>query len=248
VDRGREQQEHDDRASDLANRYFDAVLVHSDPRFARLEESFRPHLPLHTPVYYTGFVVPNGATSNGSRPRGKKVVVSAGGGIAGASLLEAAVGARRFVDQNVALKLIAGPFLPEENWRSLRAQARGQRGLALQRSVRNLSAELRTATGSVSQCGYNTALDILRTRVPALVVPFSESGEDEQTNRALRLQSAGAVRVMDAQDLNPAALAEEIEALQSFRPRRVQLDMSGGPSTVRVLDQLLSRRFAGAAG
>jgi len=34
-----EQRKHDARAVETANRYFDAVLVHSDPAFARLEES-----------------------------------------------------------------------------------------------------------------------------------------------------------------------------------------------------------------
>ena len=52
-----DQPEHDERASRLANRWFDAVLVHADPRFARLEESFRPRTPLEIPVRYTGFVV-----------------------------------------------------------------------------------------------------------------------------------------------------------------------------------------------
>jgi len=35
-------QHHDELACHRANRYFDAVLVHSDARFARLEESFHP--------------------------------------------------------------------------------------------------------------------------------------------------------------------------------------------------------------
>ena len=34
--------EHDDRAAKLANEHLDAVLVHCDPRFARLEETFKP--------------------------------------------------------------------------------------------------------------------------------------------------------------------------------------------------------------
>src|ERR1044071_2549899 len=49
-------QHHDELACHRANRYFDAVLVHSDPRFARLEESFHPCSPLKVPVHYTGFV------------------------------------------------------------------------------------------------------------------------------------------------------------------------------------------------
>ena len=40
----------------LADAHLDAVLVHCDPRFARLEETFRPSAPLRVPVHYTGFV------------------------------------------------------------------------------------------------------------------------------------------------------------------------------------------------
>src|SRR5262249_50980262 len=46
VGRGADQQKHDDRAAVVANKYFDAIVVHADPKFARLEESFRPRSPL----------------------------------------------------------------------------------------------------------------------------------------------------------------------------------------------------------
>src|SRR5207244_4507123 len=53
----RDQARHDDRACMLANRYLDAILVHADPRFARLEESFRPEQELRVPVHSQGFVI-----------------------------------------------------------------------------------------------------------------------------------------------------------------------------------------------
>jgi predicted glycosyltransferase len=55
-----DQQAHDDRAAALAEAHLDAVLVHSDPGFARLEETFAPRTPLRVPVHYTGFVVREG--------------------------------------------------------------------------------------------------------------------------------------------------------------------------------------------
>ena len=61
VDARPDQQHHDDRARWLADRYFDAVLVHADPAFARLEDSFRPRRPLRTPVFHSGYVVPGAA-------------------------------------------------------------------------------------------------------------------------------------------------------------------------------------------
>ena len=46
VSRRADQQAHDDRAARLADAHLDAVLVHSDPGFARLEETFAPRRPL----------------------------------------------------------------------------------------------------------------------------------------------------------------------------------------------------------
>jgi predicted glycosyltransferase len=245
VGRGREQQEFDDHASELANRYFDAVLVHSDPKFARLDESFRPKVPIRVPVRYTGFVVPNGVPPNGSSSR-RGLVVSAGGGVAGGPLLRSAVEAYRILGE-LDMKVIAGPFFPEDEWRALRRRAAGRRAVALRRSVPDLGAELHAARASVSQCGYNTALDIIRAAVPALVVPFAENGEDEQTRRALRLESLGAVRVLDPADLTPATLADRIRELLAFHPRRQHFDLRGGRNTARIVDELHAARFGSRA-
>ena len=71
--------------------------------------------------------------------------------------------------------------MPDEAWRSLCDLAQGREGIELRKYVPDLCAELSSAVASVSQCGYNTVLDILRAGIPALVVPFAEGREDEQT-------------------------------------------------------------------
>jgi predicted glycosyltransferase len=241
-----DQAEHDERASQLANRWFDAVLVHSDPRFARLEESFRPRTPLRIPVRYTGFVVAGGGSSrsddeasDASGARAGRVLVSAGGGIAGESLLRAAVeAAPLLVAEGLRLRVVAGPFLPQPAWRSLRRLARGRPRLELRRSVPDLRAELDAAACSVSQCGYNTALDLLASGVPALVVPFSAPGEDEQTRRARRLERLGAVRLLEPGALTAAALAREIRLLRGFRPAPLEPDFGGADETARLISEL----------
>src|SRR5262249_28080025 len=185
----KDQQYFDDRASWLANRYFDAVLVHSDPAFARLEESFRPQRTLRTPVWHTGFVIPErGAVAKGER--GEHVIVSAGGGIVVDPLFRAAVAAHRLT--GVPMQIVAGPFLPEAHWEALQAEAAGLPGVQLVRHVPDLAAEMRRARASISQCGYNTALDLVVSEVPALVVPYTTATENEQRQRALRLAPPGA--------------------------------------------------------
>src|SRR4051812_44169703 len=110
------QREHDDRAAALANAHLDAVLVHCDPRFARLEETFRPTEPLTIPVHYTGFVTKG---EEPRRERAEHIVVSAGGGRVGAPLIEAAMQA----SQGRPMRAIAGPLMPDADYAALRRSA-----------------------------------------------------------------------------------------------------------------------------
>ena len=58
VQRATGQRKHDERAVTRLNASFDAIVMHADPAFATLEESFQPATPLRVPVHYTGFVAP----------------------------------------------------------------------------------------------------------------------------------------------------------------------------------------------
>jgi predicted glycosyltransferase len=247
----RDQAKFDERASVTANRLLDAILVHSDPQFARLEESFRPATPLDVPVHYTGFVVPGRDKARALAPtpvppRRPRVVVSAGGGAYGGALLRAAAEAHRLelAGAGIDMRIVAGPFLADADWQALRDAAREQPGLDVRRSVPDLPAELRTAAASVSQCGYNTTLDLLRTGVPALVVPFAEGEEDEQTRRAERLERLGAVRVLPADRADGAGLGGAIKDLLAFRPAAVALDLDGARNTTLTVANLLARADA----
>jgi len=236
------QQKYDDRAAMLANQFLDLVLVHSDPSFAHFDESFRPTIPLKVPVVHTGFVVRRSAPSAKVEKTRKRIVVSAGGGIVGEPLLQMAVDALSHFqnDPQVEMKIIAGPFYPEEAWDRLRAAARGKPRLSVVRHVSNLCDELRAAAVSISQAGYNTCLDVLRAQVPALLVPFARGSENEQHKRALRLQRLGAARVLNQVDLNPADLAAAIRAAMDLEMAKPQLDLNGAERSAQIIESLVA--------
>jgi predicted glycosyltransferase len=238
VGRGPDQSAHDSLACVLANRYLDAVLVHSDPRFARFDESFEPAIPLYAPLRHTGFVARDTGPEVPLRAE-PRVIVSAGGGLVGAPLLRAAVEARDLLPADLCLEIVAGPFLPENAWSELQEVAATRPGIDLHRFVPDLGQRLRTARASVSQCGYNTALDVIRARVPALVVPFAEGREDEQARRATRLAEAGALRMLEAEALSPETLAHEINELLHFKPQPLDLDFDGAEVSVIFLSGLV---------
>ncbi len=243
-------QQHDELACHRANRYFDAVLVHSDARFARLEDSFHPRSPLKVPVFYTGFVAREQKEDAKPEPRREpRIVVSAGGGLVGETLLRTAIQAYDLLRTpgKPEMRVIGGPFLPEQSWLTLEDMALEKKGISLVRSVPDLGVELRNASASISQCGYNTAMDILRSRVPALVVPFNGERQDEQMKRARRLQRLGALRVLEPERFDAQNMAKEIEALLQFQPNAVQLDMNGAENSAQFLKDLLRRKQAGTS-
>jgi predicted glycosyltransferase len=241
VSRRKDQPEYDERASQRANAWFDAILVHADPSFVRLEESFHPATPLRVPVHYTGFVAPPPPAEAGTcPPPSPRVLVSAGGGMVGDPLFRAAVGGHRFWNERRGLTttIVTGPFVPEPTWEWLVDQAERSSSLDVVRHVDDLCAEMRRSAVSVSQCGYNTAMDILRAGTPAIVVPFSQGQEDEQGRRARRLAELGVLRVVAPEELDGARLARELAQLTAFRPPPVELDLTGEQTTARLVADL----------
>ena len=232
--------EFNDRAAAWANEFFDVVLIHSDPSFARFEESFHASVPLQVPIKYTGFVVPASAPAAPAASTRKRILVSAGGGIAGEPLLRTAIQAFDYFqeDRSVEMKIIAGPFLSEQSWRALRSLAQGRNNLRLVRQVSDLCGEMCGAAVSISQAGYNTCLDVLRAKVPAILVPFAKENEDEQRKRASRLQDLGAVKVMDQHDLTPARLAEQIRESMKSKFVTPALDLNGAENAAALIESM----------
>jgi predicted glycosyltransferase len=137
------------------------------------------------------------------------------------------------------LTVVAGPLCDGSTWQQLVTATRDHPSIRLRPSVKDLSAEMAASRLSISQCGYNTALDIVRARVPALVVPFAERGETEQTDRARRLRALGVLQVLSSERLNAATLAAAIEEVLGFAPAPVALDLNGAERTTHLLRALV---------
>jgi hypothetical protein len=247
VGRGAEQPAFDERACALANAHFDAILVHSDPRFARLEESFRPRTPLRSPVYHTGFVTNGASAGPAPAARVPRVVVSAGGGSVGESLLHAALDAQPALcrDDGLAMRVIAGPFLADEKWQELRARAAGRDGLELVRSVPDLRrAAQRHRLGQpvrVQHGPRHLARARAGARRPLLRARRGRADASRPApGRAGRRPSARSGR------LDGRALAREVRTLRHSRPPAVDLDMGGAQASAEILSRLHALRAAGA--
>jgi predicted glycosyltransferase len=85
-------------------------------------------------------------------------------------------------------------------------------------------------------------MDLIDSRVPALVVPFGDESEDEQLKRARRLEALGLLRVLLPSELSPARLAAEITSLATFRPAAGSLNLRGAERTAEIIGAMIQRR------
>jgi len=231
---------HDDRIARMLEASFDAVIVHSDPSFARLQEFFQPHNTLAMPVYHSGFVSRDRVNSLSRAKKEERVLVSAGAGVTGVKLCHAAAEAHRLlwdIDQ-LPMTIIAGPDLPQLELKRLHRRARDLPELEVKRSVPDLGIELSKVRWAVCQCGYNTAVDVLATGVSALLMPASNSRRSVQIERLQRMNHWRVARMLMPRHLNAASLASSIHQLVKFEPMANKFNMDGAEITSNLIYDL----------
>ena len=180
-----------------ANEYFDAILVHGDKNFVKLDESFEHLNLIDPPVYYTGYVTdtykPKPQERNGT-------VVSAGGGRVAMDCFDKAMELYDGTDWTFSV----GYNHPKEHQKKLLKWVSDKKKMKvimpilkplyifykwdkvkIVYNVKNFRDLLAKHKLSISQAGYNTVMDLWMTDTPAKFVPYvDEFGEQEQTTRA----------------------------------------------------------------
>ena len=173
---------------DLVNAHFDLVMVHGDPAFARIEETF----PEAAGDHQAGSAIPASSRRRPPPPAAERfdVLISAGGGAAGRTSC-----ARRSTRALILAPigrwgLITGPNLPAEARRGGRGARAGGRGdLPLPAGLRQ-PAERRDAVGLAG--GLQHGLRYPAGRLPlACWCPSRPAARPNSRSRAERLARLG---------------------------------------------------------
>jgi predicted glycosyltransferase len=217
-----------ERMVTLAEKHFDRLLIHGDPSLLTLEESLPAAARIANKLEYTGYVVDEARPAAPSSP---SVVVSVGGGAVGEELLRTALAARpltRFHAQ--PWHLLCGINFDPRGVEALRREA--PEGVLVEQHRDDFPSLLRGALASVSQAGYNTAMELLAARVPAVLVPFVADGETEQSVRCRALASRGLAQVVT--ELTPQSLATAIDNARR-PPDDLHIDLGGAQRTATLV-------------
>jgi predicted glycosyltransferase len=232
------------RAAATLNSWFDALLVHADPSLIKLDATFAALDTIDIPIIYTGFVAQPRASrierarlrqQIGAQPDDNVIVVSAGGGQSGFPLLQAMLSAQDVMrtKRNVRLAVFTGPYLPAEQ-RGILQKFAGPETF-IQDFSHDFRGWLEAADLSVSMAGYNTCMNLLAAKVPALVWPFE--GDREQPLRAKKLAEGGWLGVLKNSELEVDRLTARIDqTITAWTPPSKGIDLQGAPKTARLIE------------
>ena len=237
---------YEERVLQKLNRNFDALLIHSDPALLRLEETFTRVRDIKIPVVYTGFITQQTDPANGRSLRrelaiscGQKfIVASAGGGRSGYRLLTSVIDACELLRGKLPIRLevFTGPFMENEEFEKL--SVRTSAGFRIRRYTKRFLDYLYAADLSVSLAGYNTCMNLLVTKVPALVYPYSR--QQEQPLRANRIKNLLPMKILSLADIRPIPLSRHIDQLLHHPeiPDRPSVDFHGAANAANFLKKL----------
>ena len=230
----------DDYVIQLINKHFDKIVVHGDPAFTQLADSFPKAAQIEEKIVYSGLVCAKPARPS---TEAYDVVVSAGGGAVGAELVQAAVKAAILLPDSLSWCIVTGPNSPIND--RLASIRQASPNIKFEEFRSDFPSLLQSTQLSVSQAGYNTVSDILTAGCRCLLVPYSSSGETEQLDRATRLVDMGIANVLQAEELTGDSLASAIRtALQQVQPLEngLTLNTDGSAETARILLKLIEEK------
>lgn len=221
---------------DALDTFFDHVLAHGDPGFASLDRTFPLAGEIAGKVKYTGLVAdPDEQEILWAGNENGEILVSAGGGAEGHDLLAASLEARPMTNaRDRHWRMLAGPNLAAA-WQD-RFASTVPDGITVEPNRPDFPALLANCALSVSQAGYNTAVDLIRCGCRSVLVPYAAHGQTEQTARAQRMQELGLAKMVDPETLSPVSLAKAIDAaLSAPAPGSTGVALDGAQASARLV-------------
>ncbi len=224
----------------ILNHYYSRILVHSDEDFISFDQSFPKFKNIKIPISYTGYVSNKKYVSKTNRDNFKEIVLSAGGGKVASPFINKMISSfiKYGFGKNNILRVIVGPIFPNNDWLELQDLVKNSTNIILIRSVESLSETWEKAKLSISPGGYNTTIETLCSRIPALIVPYCNEENSEQKIRTTRLQKEGLVEMLHLENSSELQIAHAVKKALCLSPTNKKINLNGADNTALILQKL----------
>lgn len=219
--------------------YYDHILIHGEKAITPLSLTFSFAGEIQDKLNYTGYIADNKSKISPGGDGENEVIVSGGGGAASLNLLETAIAAKPLSILNAQTwRLLVGHNLDDEIFKALKQSA--SEGIIVERNRPDFASLLNRCAVSVSQAGYNTVIDILQKHCRAVLVPYAEANEVEQSLRARQLDKSGRVVSLSEQNLSAGNLARAVDQAAAMLLPKTEVNLHGARRSAELIERWIN--------
>jgi len=207
-------------AYEVIQRYYARILVFGMQDVYDVAEKYKIPEDDAKKVFYCGYVTNLATANNADTIRARYlsdkssdtrlIVVMAGGGADAYPMMSTLIDAlpKILQDQPCFVVVVTGPFMPAELIDDLTRRA-AQLPIQMLESVNDSLGYISAADLVIAMAGYNTTVEILRMRKPAILIPRAGPSAEQRT-RARLFAEKHWVDMIDPDEVTPDTLAVQI--------------------------------------
>jgi predicted glycosyltransferase len=242
-------------AFDALERYYARILVFGMQNVYDVVDQYQIPENEAKKVFYCGYVTNLATAVKAPTLRAKflanqpvdtpLVVVMAGGGADAYPMMSTLIDAvpKVLKNQPCVLAVVTGPFMPVELIAELSRRSENL-PIFLMESVSDSLSHIAAADLVISMAGYNTTVEILRMKRPAILIPRAGPSAEQRTRAQLFAEKRW-VDMIDPDEVTPDNLAERISQHLSHRfesnPDN-QPDLDGAAAAARLTLSVLTSK------
>lgn len=220
--------------------FFDAVLIHTDPRLISFDETFDLASLIADKLIYTGFIAKKPMESGA--PRMKRILISTGSGKHGEILYPPLLTVAGELPDYQFL-FVMGPFRPENVQADLEKEIAKRKlsNVFISEFIQDFETELSKSALAIT-LGGTTVFALCGTQTPAIVFPLA--GDIDQGFIAEKFGHLGLIHVGTSQDLSPdKMLALVRKGLETPYPEIAsRLNFNGIENSRRAIESLVAKK------
>lgn len=236
---------HDDQLKDWVNHtqnliceyYVDKILVHGDPNILPLcSDRTKYSNPrqiiknIESKIVYTGYVCND--TQNPHKRTNNIIYVSTG--------LNKEEGMLLFKEiTKIANKFKEYRFVMPVANRYLKAKSSVKDNMIFVDYIPNLGKKIQSCAALITYGGYNTTMEIVKSRVPAIVVPRQDGHKLEQFVRLYTFEPYGYFKVLNNKEFHK--LPETLNNILKSTPKSFEFDLDGANKSADEIIRLYKR-------
>jgi predicted glycosyltransferase len=209
-------------AYDVIERYYARILVFGMKDVYDVAEKYQLPESTAKKLFYCGYVSNLDSEKNaysiraryltGQSPDTRLIAVMAGGGADGYNMMSTLIEALPKVleDQPCSVAVITGPFMPVELIADLERRA-AHLPVQMIEAVTDSLSYISAADLVIAMAGYNTSVEILRMKTPAILIPRAGPSAEQRTRAGL-FSAKHWVDTIDPDELTADNLAQCISS------------------------------------